>query len=71
VKWIKTENNEFLCVWMLSRFYVQKFKDGSDKICAENPSGEIFVINSFSSREDAWQELLDIINGINETDEDR
>lgn len=71
MRWIRTENHEYLCVDMISRFYLQKFTDGSEKICAETPDGEIFAINSFSSHADAWDELTDIINGLNETGEDR
>lgn len=70
MKWIKTENNEFLCVLMISRFYLREDR-GSQKIYAETPNGEIFAINSFSSEPEAWDELTAIINELNESPEDR
>ncbi len=73
MKWIRTEEKGFVNVETINFINIKKYTDDQWWVTAEREEFllRISMCASSETEEGAWSELIDLINELNETAEDR
>ena len=67
MNWVKTESGAYISAKIIEKLYTKFYTDGAWKVVAEKSDGEDFYLSSWPTEEEAWDELIDLINTLDGT----